>query len=245
MAQYVNTNMRILVDSMDIAGFAKSLKVDAKLQPEEFTNLACNANRIFKAGLAEHMIDVQGFQGFATTDPDVTYPATTIGGQAAITIVPTNTDTIGDPAFLSTAIRGKTSPLGGAVGKPAMFDMGWMGDARLVRASVIHPVAARVASGDGTASAFTTPTATQTLWASFHVLSVTGTGTITFLVKTDDNVGMSSPVTRITSSAFAATGGQVSSLAGALASETHIRPSWVISGFSSVSFLIATGVANT
>jgi hypothetical protein len=245
MAQYVNTNMRILVDSFELAGFARSLTVDAKLTPEDFTNLACGGNKIWKAGLAEHSVVAQGFQGFDTMDPDVILPAQTLGGQAAITVVPVNTETVGDAAFMSTAIRGKTSPLAGAVGKPAMFDMGWLGDARLVRSSVLHPLAARTATGNGTIVAFTPPTATQTLWASFHVTSVTGSGTITFTVRTDDAVGFSSPTTRITSNAFAAIGGQVASAAGALTGETHIRLTYTISGFTSVTFLCAYGVANT
>ena len=54
---------------------------------------------------------------------------------------------------------------------------------------------------------------------------------------------MTTPTTRITSTAFAAVGGEVKSLAGALAGETHIRVVYTISGFSSVTFTVASGVA--
>jgi hypothetical protein len=54
---------------------------------------------------------------------------------------------------------------------------------------------------------------------------------------------MTSATTRITSTAFAAVGAEVRSLAGALAGETHIRVVYTISGFTSVTFTVAAAVA--
>jgi hypothetical protein len=100
------------------------------------------------------------------------------------------------------------------------------------------------ATGSGTATTFTTPVAGQGIWASFHVTSVTGTGTITFTIQTDDNSGFSSSTTRLTATAMAAVGGQFATAAtGALAGETHIRVGYAISGFTSVTFFAAAGVA--
>jgi hypothetical protein len=123
-----------------------------------------------------------------------------------------------------------------------MFGFGWTGDAQMVRGQMLHPAAARTATGSGTTTTFTAPTATQSLYAAFHVLSVTGAGTITFTIQTDDNSGMTSATTRITSSAFAAVGHQFASLAGALTGETHIRVGYTIAGFTSVTFAVAAGV---
>jgi hypothetical protein len=61
-------------------------------------------------------------------------------------------------------------------------------------------------------------------------------------VQTDDNAGFTSSTTRITSTAFAAIGHQFTSLAGALAGETHVRLGWTIAGFSSCVFSAAVGV---
>jgi hypothetical protein len=71
---------------------------------------------------------------------------------------------------------------------------------------------------------------------------IVSTGTITFTIQTDDNSGMSSATTRITSSAFAAVGHQFTSVAGSLAGETHIRVGYTIAGFSSCIFAVSAGV---
>jgi hypothetical protein len=133
--------------------------------------------------------------------------------------------------------------MAGTVGDAAPFSLTLGGTGKLVQGKMLHAVAAETATGSGTVVAFTPPTATQSLYASFHVHSVTGAGTITFVVETDDAVGMSTPVTRITSNGFTAVGHQFASLAGALTSETHLRVKWTISGFTSVTFSSAFGVA--
>jgi hypothetical protein len=123
--------------------------------------------------------------------------------------------------------------------------MEWNGDGRAVRGQVLHPSAARTTTASGTAATFTTPTTGQSIWATFHVLALSGTSTptITFTIQTDDNVGFSSPTTRITSSAFTAIGSQFASVAGPFAGETHIRVAWTISGTTpSMTFFVAAGV---
>jgi hypothetical protein len=114
-----------------------------------------------------------------------------------------------------------------------------------VRGVVAAPYASRVATGNGTATALAGPSASQSLYAAFHVHSVTGAGTCTLVVQSDDNVGMSTPTTRITSNAFAAVGSQFASVTGAFASETHVRVNHTISGFSAVSFSVVVGVTTT
>ena len=45
--------------------------------------------------------------------------------------------------------------------------------------------------------------------------------------------------------AFAAVGSQQTSLAGALTGETHMRTTWTVTGFTSVTFIVAAGVTTT
>ena len=99
------------------------------------------------------------------------------------------------------------------------------------------------ASGTGTAVAFTAPTATQSLYASFHVLSVTGTGTLTLKVQTDDNGSFTSATDRITFTA-ATTGNtaQWSSVAGAITDDWW-RITYTISGTGpAFAFAVTAGV---
>jgi len=244
MGVYVNTNVSLAVDGFEIAGHAKAYKLDGVATKEDFTGLRCGGWGQYKGGLASCSAAAEGFQDYATTGVDSNFSLAAMGALATITTGPSGGDVVGDVAVLMQGVLTKYSPLTAPVGKPAEFALEWGGSGRIVRGQYLHPNAARVASGNGTATAFTPPTATQSLFATFHVLEVTGAGTITFNVQTDDNSGMTTPTTRITSSAFAAAGlAQMASLAGALSGETHARVTWTIAGFTSVTFIVAAGVS--
>jgi len=244
MAVYANTNMRLLVDGFALEGFATSATMDAQVDEIDITTLGSGGWRQRMTGLATHTIAVDGFQDFDTTGVDPTLPGTSTG-RNAVTFCPINGGaTIADPAFFGAGRTTTRTPISGAVGDAAGFSLAWTGDSRLVRGQVLHPLAARTATGSGTATTFTTPVAGQGIWASFHVAAVSGTGTITFTVQTDDNAGFTSSTTRLTASAMSAVGGQFATAAtGALAGETHIRVGYTISGFTSVTFFAAAGVA--
>lgn len=242
MAVYAQTNVGILVDALNVAGFANELSLTATADELDFTTFASGGWRQKKPGLAMFAASVKGFQDYATTGVDPVYPITGLGGQSTVTIAPTGGAAVADPVFFGSGVLTTYTPLMGAVGEPASFDLGWSGSAQLVRGQMLHPVAARTATGNGTTTTFTTPTATQTLYASFHVLAVSGTGSIVFTVQTDDNSGMTTPTTRLTSQTFTGVGAGTASLAGALAGETHIRVVYTITGFTSVTFAVASGV---
>jgi hypothetical protein len=242
MAVYSNTNMALYVDGIVVSGFAKRVEHTATVDVLDVTTVDSVGWRKKVPGLGMHSLAVDGFADFdATTGLDPFLQGTGTG-QNAVTFAPINGGAaIADVAYLFTGRTTSRTPLTGSVGEAAGFAALWAGDGRTVRGQVIHPVAARTTTANGTATTFTAPTATQSLWASFHVVSVSGAGTITFTVQTDDNAGMTTPTTRITSNGFTAVGGQVASLAGALTGETHIRVNWTIAGFTSVTFAVAAG----
>jgi hypothetical protein len=215
--------------------------MSASAEELDVTTFGSGGFRQKAVGLREHMFSVDGFQDYAATGVDAFF-GNTLGGLSTVTVGPNGAATAGDRAYFGTGRLFSSTPLTGDVGQPGTFSFGFSGDGPLVRGVYLHPQAARTSTGNGTAVALAGPTATQRLYANFHVLSVTGTGTITFTVATDDAVGMASPTTRITSTAFAAVGHEQRSVAGAFASETHARVTWTISGFTSCTFVVAAGV---
>lgn len=243
MPDFYNSNMRLLVDGADLAGFAKGITLDQKAEILESTPANCNGWRQYLYGLNSVTMNVDGFAAFDTTDIDGLLPATATATNV-VTFAPINAgDTLADPAFILTGRTMKRMPLGGAVGDVAASGYDWSGVGRVVRAQVIHPLAARTTSGTGTAVTFTTPITGQSIWAAFHVTAVSGAGTITFTIQTDDNAGFTTPTTRYTSAALAAVRtAEFGSAAGPFAGETHIRVGWTISGFTSVTFHVAAGV---
>lgn len=243
MAVFTLTNVGVLVDSLAVDGFATQLNLDATADEHDVTTLRSGGWRTKIPGHGQFTCAIQGFQDYATTGVDPTFPVSSVGGLNYFAVSPTGGDAVGDPAFFGTGRLLQYTPLTGQVGAPANFNFTWGGTGRLVRGQVLHPVAARTATGTGTASAFTAPTASQSLWAGFHVLAVAGSGSITFKIQTDDNSGFTSASDRITSSAFTAIGAGSGVLAGALTGETHMRATWTISGFTSVTFAVVAGVA--
>lgn len=244
MSVFVNSDFRIMVDTADAAGFANSLELMVEQEEVEVTPLNAGGYRQFIGGLARHMVNVDGYQSFATTGPDAVFGGVT-APRSVLSVCPHNFgDAVGDPAYIGQAFDLSYTALSGQVGQAAAFSAGWTGDNRAARGVVLHPLAARTATGNGTTVAFANPSATQGLAASFHVTSVSGSGSVVFRVQTDDSSGMSSPALRITSQSFTAVGAQFSRLApGTYSSETHARVTWTISGFTSVTFFVAVGIS--
>lgn len=244
MSVFVATALSVMVDTVEAAGFANKVTINGMAQDKRADNFAGGGWETHVAGLASFDLAVEGWQDYAATGIDQAYPMSGFGAGAVITVgIPGNT--AGDTAYFGQGIPSALSPTMYEVGELAKWAASWNGTARPVRGLLLHPQAARTASGTGTAVAFTAPTAAESLYASFHVLSVTGTGTLVLKVQTDNGSGFPSAADRITSQTFTAVGREYASLAGSLSGETHMRASWTVSGFTSVTFGIAAGVAPT
>jgi len=243
MAVFALTQVHLATNELNMSCFANQVEIAAESDELDVSTFCGGGYRQRISGLGSFSVNVQGFQDFVAPAPGTVFPAstTTDGALSTFTVAPQG-DTVGNVAYFGQSRVMSVTELTGSVGDVAGFGVNMAGTARLVRGQMLHPVTARTSTGSGTASAFTPPTAAQSLHAAFHVHSVTGTGTITFTIQTDDNSGMTSATTRITSAGFTAIGHEFKSLAGALAGETHIRTGWTISGFTSVTFSIAAGV---
>ena len=242
MAAFALTNVAITLDGITVTGYANSVDANASADMLDFTTFASGSWKTMKPGFQSFTLNLKGFQDYATNALDQAFPLASAGGTDTFTVAPTGGANVADPAFFGQGLLTNYTPLTGAVGQPANFDFTWTGINQFVRGQVLHPSAARTATGNGTATTFTTPTATQALYAAFHVTSVTGTGSIQFKVQTANSLAFTTPNDRITSQSFTAAGAQFTSLAGALAGETHIRTTWTITGFTSVTFTVAAGV---
>lgn len=242
MAVFTMTNCEIIVDGFAITGFTNQLDFNVQADSQDFTTFASGGWRTIKPSLQMGAITASGFTDTATTGIEPQYPITGFGNVDYVTVAPTGGATAGDICYFTQGVLNQYTPLAGAVGDPATFNLGWQSATPVVRGLRLHPSAARTASGNGTAVAFTAPTATQTLYAQFHLLAVSGTGSVVFTIQTDDNAGFTTPTTRITSTSMTAVGASAANLAGALTGETHIRTSYTITGFTSATFVVSAGV---
>ena len=243
MAVYTLTDLHVATNDLNLSCFANQIDVNATSDEIDVTTFCGGGYRQKITGLATFAVNVTGFQDFVAPAPGISFPGDTTlvsGGANTFTVAPEGA-TVGNVAYFGQSRSVSVNDLTGSVGEVASFSLGTSGTSRLVRGQMLHPVSAETATGSGSITAFTTPTATQSLHAAFHVHAVAGTGTIQFTIQTDDGVGFASPITRITSASFSAIGHEFKSLAGALAGETHIRVGWTIAGFTSVTFSVAAG----
>jgi hypothetical protein len=145
--------------------------------------------------------------------------------------------------YLTSALRTESKLLDG-VGEVAPWDASAAGSNPLVRGLSVHQSgSARTATGSGTAVDFLVgPSAGQIGYANLHVLSASGTTpSLTVTVQSDDNIGMSSPVTRGTFAAKTAVGGEAMEIASP-SNERYWRVGWTITGTTpSFLFLVTLG----
>ena len=242
MAVFAMTNCEIVVDGFAITGFANQLDFNVQADSQDFTTFASGGWRTIKPSLQMGAVTASGFTDTAATGIEPQYPITGFGAVDYVSVAPTGGIAAGDPVYFTQGVLDGYTPLTGSVGDPAQFNLSWKSATPVVRGLRLHPSAARTASGNGSAVAFTAPTATQTLYAQWHLLAVSGTGSVVFTIQTDDNAGFTTPTTRITSSSLTAVGAGAGTLAGALTGETHIRVAYTITGFTSATFNVSAGV---
>jgi hypothetical protein len=244
MAIFANTSLHAAANELNISAWANMVEVSAESDEIDVTTFSGGGYRQKITGLGGFSVNVTGFQDFVAPAPGVSFPgptATTDGALTNFSVAPSG-DTVGNVAYFGQSRVMSMTDLAGSIGEAATFTLNAAGTSRLVRGIMLHPVTARTVTGTGTAFAFTMPTATQSLHMVVHVHSVTGSGTFTPFLATDDAIGFPSATTRLTSTAFTAIGSSFSSVAGAIATDTHARIGWTISGFTSVTFSCAAGV---
>jgi hypothetical protein len=177
MPQYVNTTMAIAVNDLQAAGFVNQLDLTASAESKEITTFASAGFRQYVTGLAMFGVDIAGYQDQVGPSPATLFTPTALAGGVPDTFtISVPGTTVADPAFIGTAIETTQSDVA-QVGEVGTWSGGWAGTGRIVKGQLLHPAAARTSTGNGTTTPFTTPTASQSLWASFHVHSVTGTMT--------------------------------------------------------------------
>jgi hypothetical protein len=242
MPVFSQTTVGIYAGGLGLSAWTSAGELSAECTELDATNWASGGWTIIEPGLAKGAAKFTGMNDMATVGPSATFTPAALKTASTLTVTVPGT-TVADPSFFLTGRLSSEALLRGNIGDLSEMDVGFAGDGRMIRGQLLHPSAARSSSGSGTATTFTTPVAGESLWAAFHVLAVSGAGTITFTVQTDDNAGMTTPTTRITSTGFTAIGGQFTSAAGPFAGETHIRAGWTISGFTSVTFVVSAGTA--
>lgn len=247
MAKAVLKGVRLFAGGVDLTTVNNKISLESEVEPKDATAFNPNSNTIvwqeLLAGIASTKASGEGQweAGDASKVDDGSWSG--LGGVGAWTVCPVGA-AVGDLAWPTKMLEGSYELLG-SVGDVAPWKADWTGSWPLPRGQVLHPPGtARTTTGSGTARQLGALSATQALYVTLHVLSVSGTSTptITVAIDSDDNSGMSSPTTRGTFAAATAIGGQTMKISGAVTDDWW-RASWTISGTNpSFLFLVAAGI---
>ncbi len=242
MARTVLTNVRCFAVGVDLTANSNKVEISAEVEDKETTNYASAGWKEVLGGLASAEISAEG--QWEAGDPSKVDDASwsQLGGVGPWSVSANNDASVGSLAYLTNAMRADYK-LGDAVGEVAP----WTGTAKsswpMARGQFAHPPGtARTATGTGTGLQLGAVATNKRLYASLHVLSVSGTTpSITARVESSVDNTFGSPTTRLTFTAATAVGGQILRTSGTAITDTWWRVAWTISG-TTPSFLFAAAL---
>jgi hypothetical protein len=229
MAIQVFTDARLFLDAWNLSGDMNKIALNYSAELQDATTFLNSGAKARKGGLKDSTLALEGFwsSGVDQVD-DVLF--TKVGlTSVPVTVVP-STGLAGDPAFSFLAGFASYAP-GAAVGEMLKFSVDANGSDDALIKGILLRNSVESAGGNGAAFAQGLVGSGQKLYASLHVLAVSGGGTWTFSVESDDSGGFGSPTTRITFNAVTAKGSQWAvPVAGPIASDNQWRAKWSVAG---------------
>lgn len=237
------TSCRLYHGAYDLSGNVNTLELSMDADTQDVTTFASNGWTSVEPGMKTGNFSFEGYYATGTGSID-THLNGEIGTTGTVlTIGSSSAD--GSTAYLTKTATAQIQVLGGSVGEVGKVSASGTAVTDVVRGTILLPSSsAKTATGTGTGRQLGAVGATEALYASLHILAVSGTATPTLTVKiqSDDNSGFTSPTDRVTFSAGTATGAQWGSVAGAV-TDTYWRVSYTVSGTSpSFTFAVAAGI---
>lgn len=242
MGKVVLTNVRLFAVGADLTGNSNKVEIQAEVEDKDATNYGSQGWKELLGGLGNAQITGEG--QWEAADPSKVDDASwaQIGGIGPWSTGPVGA-AVGDPAYFTSFLRSSYEFLG-EVGEVAP----WKGMAKsawpMVLGQIAHPPGtARTATGTGTGVNLGAVAAGKRLYASLHVLSISGTSTptITARVESDADNTFASPTTQLTFTAATALGGETLRTSGSAITDTWFRLAWTISG-TTPSFLFTGAI---
>lgn len=244
LSPLVLSDCRIYLAGADLTGWANKTETSAEVEDLDTTTFASGGAKERTGGLYDTSASVDFFwEAGDAGKPDDMFWANLGVATVPYTTVPTS-GAAGSLAYLSRVLECSYKP-SGEVGKLLKGTADLRGNWPLVRGTILHPQGtARTATGTGTGQQIGALSATQALYVTLHVMSVSGTSspTLTVKIQSDDNSGFTSATDRGTFTAATAVGGQTMKIDGAV-TDDYWRAAWTISGTNpSFLFAVAAGI---
>jgi len=239
------TDVRFLYDGHDLSADGNNIGMDESHAMLNKTNFTQSFN-CFRPGLGEGKWSYAGYTAFGIGSVEETLNARR-GIATGIPVVVAKTGDLGMRAHFFSAAQGSLAVIGNKAGEILGFTVeGTFGRGGAAAVGIINgPVLEsgkilRVAPGQSTPVAMIGPFLGQNLYATVHLLALTGTN-VTFKIQSAALVGFAGPTDRFNSGALTAVGGTMPTpLAGPI-TDGFFRVDW--SGtFTSFLAMVVIGV---
>lgn len=230
---------RVWLDEYDVSGSSNKVGVSGERDFKETTNFNSAGWVEGLAGIKKVSLDVGGFYDPSTIDAAIA----DLFDQASAICVLSSNDDAQSIAYISQAVI-LAAKRGFDVGEVATMDVQAVGTGAtaFARGWILAPKSTVTASGNSSAQQNGTVSATQTVYASLHVFSVSGTTPTLDVVVQSDTVGFPSPTARITFAQATTVGAQLGSASGAI-TDDYWRASYTVGGTTpSFSFAVVMAI---
>jgi len=247
MSKLVLLDVRTFVGAADLSGHQNKLELTSNIEEKDVTNYRSGGARELLGGLETVEINAEG--QWEAGDPgkidDQEWADRRVLGPWTMAAEGSSDLSAGGVAYLTKALRTSIT-LFGPVGDVAAWSANATGTWPLVRGAFAHPSGvARTTTGSGTAIQLGPVSAGQRLYASLHVLSVSGTTpSLTVEVESDTTEDFDDdPTTRLSFDAATGPVGQILRTDGSAIAHDWWRVNWTISGTNpSFLFVAAFGI---
>lgn len=228
----VLTHCQVLAGGVDLTAQANQVTVSPSAVMLDATTYDSGGNSEFRPGL-------RSVQGSIATYLDETGAGAALNvGTQGIVLTTTLTN---DANSIGYSYDGISMQAGDeyAIGQLLRRNYSFQGTGRSFRGELLLPKAARTSASSSTARNLGAVSATQRVYASLHVLSITG-GNVVATVTSDDASGFPSPTTRLTFATRTTVGSETLSAAGAI-TDSWWRVTWTQTA-STATFAVLVGI---
>jgi hypothetical protein len=242
MSKILLQNCRPFLGAADLTGASNSCELSVEVEEKETTVFAPTGAvwKEFLGGIKGVSWSAEGLWEAGAGSFVDDYSFTDLGQTRALTLAP-ETAAVGARAFVTGVMRSNYQQ-GGEVGDANPWSAEATGVWPVARGVILHdPGTARSATGSGTSVQYVAASSTQYQYATLHVVSLTGTGSITVRVEADNATGFPSPVTVGTFTAAAGTGSEAIRVVGPN-TDTFYRAAWTVTGTISALFVVGFGI---
>lgn len=228
MTNAINEAQRIWFHGYNLTTALNAVVLDYGVETQDNTTFT-DSTRSMLGGLKTVTAQVEGF--YEATP----YDAALFGdiGIADRPFSVASSGTAGAAAYSFKCLEGDYSPLKNSVGDIIGFSAGAKATDKLVRGTLMINAAGLTTSGNsGTARQLGAVGAGQKLYAILHATRMDGTSpTLDVTVKSDNAVGFSSPLTKVTFTQMNAIGSQWAEVSGAI-TDDYWRVDYAVGGSS-------------